>query len=202
VCASQSGPRAAGARRKTDAQDCVDPTMAWHGVLRGRVVPPYRWRIPRSHRYPRTGAGTVARINRLHQAEREAEHADSRWPPVATGVPRGLRMRPARGPHPGSTGPAMPDLTCGALRQEASRLRQTLAGRFQGITPPCYGAGCTRHTVLPASSATRRTPSAVMASPTGRPCASPVCGLAMKPVRKSSGRPAGVPSRKGTKTTR
>jgi hypothetical protein len=59
-------------------------------------------------------------------------------------------------------------------------------------------AAATLHTVFPASSATSRPPVRSVMTPTGRPNVSLVAGSGLKPVRKSSGGPAGRPSRKGT----
>jgi uncharacterized protein DUF1194 len=60
-------------------------------------------------------------------------------------------------------------------------------------------AGVTRQTTLPTSSATSSAPLRSMATPTGRPNASP--SLLRKPVRMSTGMPAGRPSLNGTKIT-
>src|SRR5205085_2705532 len=55
--------------------------------------------------------------------------------------------------------------------------------------------------VLPASSATNKEPSAITNIPTGFPYTSFLLSSAIKPVRKSSGLPVGLPFSKGTNAT-
>jgi hypothetical protein len=151
VCASQSGPRAAGARRKTDAQDCVDPTMAWHGVLRGRVVPPYRWRIPRSHRYPpdgcRNGRTPSIGCTRLKERLKTRTHAGPPSPLAFLGVSgcallealiRAVRAPPCRTSRAAPCGKKLPG--CGRPLRGGFR-----ASPHRAMAPAARATPCCRH---------------------------------------------------------
>src|SRR5688572_26524481 len=69
------------------------------------------------------------------------------------------------------------------------------------VTATGQGAGVavTRQIVLPTSSATSRAPRVSIATPTGRPLASPLSFT--KPVRTSTSGPDGAPFANGTNTT-
>src|SRR4029079_8987012 len=62
-----------------------------------------------------------------------------------------------------------------------------------------HRAELTLHTVFPTSSATSSAPRLSIATPTGRPIASPLSST--KPVRTSMGAPLGAPPENGTKIT-
>jgi hypothetical protein len=164
---------AGGGEYPRGQQDLASREGKGHGVDRGRRSAHRHTSIRERAKTRSTLTGQGRRPIRGHLRDRYAGGPPVRRPAQEV---RGITHRASLGRRDGSA----------ALSHGGSR----------------YGIDCTRHTVLPASSATRRKPSAVTASPTGRPCTSPVCAFAMKPVRKSSGGPAGVPSRKGTKTTR
>jgi glutathione synthase/RimK-type ligase-like ATP-grasp enzyme len=86
-----------------------------------------------------------------------------------------------------------PVLFLGTSVNAATRLADAIAARLD------QRAALTRHTVFPTSSATSSAPRASIATPTGRPRASP--SSLRNPVSTSTGAPAGFPPANGTKTT-
>jgi glutathione synthase/RimK-type ligase-like ATP-grasp enzyme len=86
-----------------------------------------------------------------------------------------------------------PVLFLGTSAPAADRLAAAIASRV------AQRAALTRQTVLPTSSAMSSAPRESMATPTGRPRASP--SSSRNPVSTSTGAPAGFPPAKGTKTT-
>jgi glutathione synthase/RimK-type ligase-like ATP-grasp enzyme len=86
-----------------------------------------------------------------------------------------------------------PFLFLGTSMAAAQRLADAMVARMTQRAP------LTRQTVLPTSSATSSAPRESMATPTGRPLASP--SSLRKPVSTSTGAPDGLPLAKGTKTT-
>lgn len=91
----------------------------------------------------------------------------------------------------------------GVARGKARRMRfacpATLAHDRRVQVIPGQRTGVTRHTVFDRSSATMRAPCGSTVTPTGRPRVMP--SLPRKPETKSTGSPAGRPSRNGTNTT-
>jgi hypothetical protein len=85
-----------------------------------------------------------------------------------------------------------PVLFLGTSDRAAERLALAIVARLD------QRAALTRQTVLPTSSATSSAPRESIATPTGRPRASP--SSLRKPVSTSTGVPAGLPPAKGTKT--
>ena len=86
-----------------------------------------------------------------------------------------------------------PVLFLGTSVDAEQRLADALVARMD------QGAALTRQTVFPTSSATSSAPRESMATPTGRPLASP--SSLRKSVSTSTGKPDGLPPAKGTKTT-
>ena len=86
-----------------------------------------------------------------------------------------------------------PALFLGTSARAAERLADATLARVR------QGAELTRQIVLPTSSATSNAPRESIATPTGRPCASPAS--VRNPVSTSTGVPAGFPPANGTKMT-
>src|SRR5262249_42006955 len=144
----------------------------------------------------------LARICALERPTQAARVCSSPfWPelsqrtqPVRTTVgPAGILRTSVRGRLPASCRTNVDRAGEVASRKGAVRPRDHL------VTAADCVAGATRQTVLPTSSATSKAPDLAMATPTGRPSASPAWST--NPVSTSKGLPAGRPSRKGTNTT-
>src|SRR5262245_31402760 len=151
-----------------------------HGAVRDRQ--PVGQSLQRQQSYP--------------SLDRHELHPQGRLRDVWGEVSAGVDFVPTPLSSLRSTSPSARISTASAARPACALLGKYRHGVVAAL---CGAAGVTRQIVLPTSSATSSAPDLSIATPTGRPCASPAS--LKKPVRTSSGWPEGRPPSKGTKIT-